>query len=93
MGTIRMPDKEMAPAVLEHPGARTTRRHLMATQKSSAPHAHPSTGDHDLHHDQDHPHACLDGYVYLGYTDIDEETDEEVERVEALPCRRCAEGA
>ena len=46
------------------------------------------------HHDQDErPHACLNGYVYLGYTVFDEETGEEVERVEALPCRRCAEGA
>jgi hypothetical protein len=44
-------------------------------------------------HDQDHPHACLNGYVYLGYTVFDEETEEEVERVEALPCRRCAEEA
>ena len=42
---------------------------------------------------QDHPHACLNGYVYLGYTAIDEETGDEVERVEALPCRRCAEEA
>jgi hypothetical protein len=42
---------------------------------------------------QDHPHACLNGYVYLGYTAVDEETGEEVERVEALPCRRCAEEA
>jgi hypothetical protein len=41
--------------------------------------------------DQDHPPVCLDGYVYLEYTAIDEETGEEVERVEALPCRRCAE--
>jgi hypothetical protein len=40
---------------------------------------------------QDHPHACLNGYVYLGYTALDEETGEEVERVEALPCRRCAD--
>ena len=39
---------------------------------------------------QDHPHACMGGYVYLGYTAIDEETSEEVERIEALPCRRCA---
>ena len=44
-------------------------------------------------HDQDHPHACLSGYVYLGYTAFDEQTGEEVERVEALPCRRCAEEA
>jgi hypothetical protein len=77
----------MAPAVLAHPGAWTTRRHLMATQKSSAPRAHPSTEE------QDHPHACLNGYVYLGYTAFDEETGEEVERIEALPCRRCAEEA
>jgi hypothetical protein len=34
---------------------------------------------------QDHPHACMDGYGYLGYTAIDEETREEVDRVEALP--------
>jgi hypothetical protein len=43
------------------------------------------------HDDQDHPHACLNGYVYLGYTAVDEETGEEVERIEALPCRRCAD--
>jgi hypothetical protein len=60
---------------------------------STAPEPHPSTEDRGQHHDQDHPHACLDGYVYLGYTALDEETGEEVERVEALPCRRCAEEA
>ena len=60
----------------------------------AAPHDHddqdhppPSTEE------QDHPHACLNGYVYLGYTAIDEETGEEVERIEALPCRRCASEA
>jgi hypothetical protein len=37
--------------------------------------------------EQDHPHACLEGWVYLGYTD--EETGEE--RIERLPCRRCQE--
>ena len=46
---------------------------------------------HASPYDQDHPHACLNGYVYLGYTAFDEETGEEVERVEALPCRRCAD--
>jgi hypothetical protein len=35
----------------------------------------------------------MNGYVYLGYTAIDEETGDVVERVEALPCRRCAEYA
>ena len=43
--------------------------------------------------DQDHPHACLNGYIYLGYTAFDEEMGEEVERIETLPCRRCAEEA
>jgi hypothetical protein len=65
----------------------------MDTTESSAPHARPSTGDHGLHGGQDHPHACLNGYVYLGYTVFDKETGEELERVEALPCRRCAEEA
>jgi len=41
--------------------------------------------------EQDHPHACLDGYIYLGYTVEDPETGEEGGRVEALPCRRCCE--
>jgi hypothetical protein len=38
------------------------------------------------------PHACLNGYVYLGYTAVDEETGEVLERVEALPCRWSADG-
>ena len=46
---------------------------------------------HAASEDQDHPHACLNGYIYLGYTALDEETGEEVERVEALPCRRCTD--
>jgi hypothetical protein len=42
-------------------------------------------------HGQEHPHACMDGLVYLSYTVFDEDAGDEVERVEALPCRRCAE--
>ena len=57
----------------------------MDTSRSAAHDAHPFTEE------QDHPHACLNGYIYLGYTAVDEKTGEEVERVEALPCRRCAE--
>jgi hypothetical protein len=42
--------------------------------------------------DHDHgPPACLNGYIYLLYTAVDKETGEEVERIEALLCRRCAE--
>jgi hypothetical protein len=61
----------------------------MDTTESNVPQAHLSTEEHD----QDHPHACLNGYVYLGYTVFDDETGEEVERVETLPCRRCASEA
>ena len=53
----------------------------MATEKSSAP-AHPPT-DESLH-------ACLEGVVYIGRLVVDEE-GEEVEVIEAVPCRRCAE--
>jgi hypothetical protein len=38
-----------------------------------------------------HPHACTDGVVYMTYTLHDEEIGEEVERIEVVPCRRCAE--
>ena len=65
----------------------------MATEKSSAPHAHPSTEDQD-HHDQDErPHACNEGVVYIGHLVEDPGTGEEVEVFEAVPCRRCAEEA
>ena len=36
------------------------------------------------------PHACMGGYVYIGHM-IADECGEEVEVVEAVPCRRCAE--
>jgi hypothetical protein len=38
-----------------------------------------------------HPHACWHGLVFLTYTVFDEELGEEVEEIETLPCRRCAE--
>jgi hypothetical protein len=95
---MRASDKEVAPQVLEHPGARTTRRHLMATEKSSVPHAHPSTDDHDdtveAHYaslERIRPHACSEGLVFLTYTVFDEAVGDEVERIEAVPCRRCAD--
>jgi hypothetical protein len=83
---MRTSDKGMAPQESPTPRDPAQReRTPMDTRESSAPHAHPSTED------QDHPHACLNGYIYLSYTAFDEQTGEEVERVEALPCcRRCA---
>jgi len=48
----------------------------------------PSGAAFQTAHEKDtHPHACWDGWVFLGYTD--QETDEE--HSEVLPCRRCAE--
>jgi hypothetical protein len=38
-----------------------------------------------------HPHACTDGLVFLTYTAYDEAVGEEVERLEVVPCRRCAD--
>lgn len=41
--------------------------------------------------DDHHPYACTDGLVFLTYTVFDEEVGEEVEHIEAVPCRRCAD--
>ncbi len=37
------------------------------------------------------PHACYDGWVFLGYKGVDEdgEDGEHVEVIERVPCRRC----
>jgi hypothetical protein len=65
----------------------------MATTESSAPNAQPSTEDHD-HRDQDeHPHACNDGWITLGQIVLDPETGEEAEEFALYLCRRCAEEA
>ena len=64
----------------------------MATEKSSAPHAHPSTEDHDTveaHYaclERLRPHACINGWVFVGY--IDEYGEE---REASYACRRCAD--
>ena len=63
----------------------------MDTTESSAPHAHPSTGDHDdsveAHYAcLERPCACLEGWVFVGY--IDEYGEE---REASYRCRRCAD--
>jgi hypothetical protein len=50
----------------------------MDTAESSAPHAHPSTEEHD-------------DTVEAHYAVFDEAVGEEVERLEVVPCRRCAD--
>jgi hypothetical protein len=59
---------------------------------SSAPYARPSTEDHDdtleAHYsclERLRPHACIDGWVFVGYVDEHGE-----EREASYRCRRCA---
>jgi hypothetical protein len=60
----------------------------MATQKSSAPPAHPPTEDHD----HERPHACYDGWIYLGrVVESEHDLDGEVIEYDRVPCRRCAD--
>jgi hypothetical protein len=78
---------QMAPQVLEHPGTRTTERGTTVDTKESTV-FRPTEGSEDTH-----PHACTDGLVFLAYTVFDDEVGDEVERIEAVPGRRCAEQA
>ena len=55
----------------------------MAHSDSSAP-AHPTT-------EEEPPHGCIAGVVYIGHM-VENEYGEEVEVIEAVPCRRCSEG-
>jgi hypothetical protein len=62
----------------------------MDTPESSAP-AHPPTEDHDdtieAHYSGlERPHACMQGWVFVGYVDEHGE-----EREASYRCRRCDE--
>jgi len=63
----------------------------MIHEESSAPHAHPSTEEHN--HQDERPHACNDGWVMIGQTVVDPDTGEETEEFALYLCRRCAEEA
>jgi hypothetical protein len=86
-------DKGMAPQESPTPRDPAQReRTPMDTTESSAPHAHASTEDHDdtveAHYaslERLRPHACIDGWVFVGYVDEDGE-----EREASYSCRRCA---
>lgn len=56
----------------------------MDTSKSSV--FRPSETDEDTH-----PHACMNGLVFLTYTAFDEEIGDEVECLEVVPCRHCSD--
>ena len=69
----------------------------MIHKESSAPHAHPSTEDHDgtleAHYsgvERLRPCACMSGVVYIGH--LVKASGEEVEVVEAVPTVRGSEG-
>jgi hypothetical protein len=62
-------------------------------RESSAPQAHPSTEDHDdtleAHYsslERLRPHACIGGWVFVGYID-----ENGKEREASYRCRRCAD--
>jgi hypothetical protein len=83
--------QEKAPAVVRHPEARTKEGSSLI-EHTISPAGDPFTyAGAPPDRDQDHPHACTDGYVYMTYTVFDEEVADEVELIETLPCRRCAE--
>jgi hypothetical protein len=62
--------------------------------ESSAPYAHPSTEDHDTVEAHyaclERPHACCQGVVFIGRLVVGDD-GEEVEVIEAVLCRRCAD--
>ena len=69
---------------------------MSSKQQSTAHPAHPSTEDHDdtveAHYASlERPHACYAGVVYVGHLVEDPGTGEEVEVIEAVPCRKCTE--
>jgi hypothetical protein len=82
----------MAPQELQLLGTRPTERmQTVDMRESSAAHAHPSTEDHDdtveAHYAcLERPCACLEGWVFVGYTDEYGE-----EREASYRCRRCAD--
>jgi hypothetical protein len=82
---------QMAPLVVRHPEARPQEASPVTNRSVLAGDGIAYAGSKLEGVEQDHPHACTDGLVFLAYTVFDEEVGDEVERVEALPCRRCAE--
>jgi len=81
----------MAPQELQLLGTRPTERmQTVDTRESSAAHTHPSTEEQDdtieAHYScLERPCVCLDGLVFIGYIDEDDE-----EREASYSCRRCA---
>ena len=77
--------KEMAPQEVRSSSGPGQPTEEVDVNESSARPAPPSTEDQD----QDHPHACNDGWVTMGQIVIDPETGEETEEYALYLCRRC----
>jgi hypothetical protein len=82
---MRVSNKEMAPAVREHPGTRPTERTPTVDERILAQRAQHSPTDHE-HKGREERNCfyCLSGWVFLSSLDHDGE-----EIVEAIRCRRC----
>ena len=85
----------MAPQVLAHPGARPIRSCLWTPESLAHPAAHPSTEDRDetveAHYsgvEHLRPHACIDGWVFVGYVD-----EHGQEREASYACYRCSDSS
>jgi hypothetical protein len=86
-GIMEASEKGMAPQVLEHPGARPTDREGGPVDTNRVPQAQHDDDTVEAHYAcLESPHACIDGWVFVGYIDEGGE-----EREAAYPCRRCAD--
>jgi hypothetical protein len=81
---MRASDKEMAPRELQLPGTRPTEKGWLAVDTNILRKDYPESSTPA----EETPHACLGGWVYLGFEGEDE-NGECVELVERVPCRRC----
>jgi hypothetical protein len=71
---------------LRTPRLRPTERGPTVDKPTISPAGDPF---HPAPHDQDHPHVCLDGKIFIGHI-VAGDDGEEIEIIEVVPCRRCA---
>jgi hypothetical protein len=50
-------------------------------------------GDSGTQRDEDTPHGCVNGWLYIGHVEVDEESGCEVEVIYRVVCRRCDSSA
>jgi hypothetical protein len=90
---MRTSDKEMAPRVVAHPGARPTEtEETVDATRVPQPHPDDHDGTIEAHYaslERDIPCGCYQGYHYVGHM-VEGEGGEEAEVFEAVPCRRCS---